>query len=484
MENSACTIAHSIPGRVRISVPNLKHNPLFANHIMLHLSSIPGVQTIEPNTLTGRVLLTFSVKQVSVPTLIKEIETAKQLIYTQNSYPSRQISKETAATLSLRHNYPLVYTLITGILLFTLLLRRYVWRQAPRAFSQNIFNLAALLTILTGYPLLENGIRNFAERRQINANLILFTATVILLSLRESISGLSILWIVQLSNLSHHLIRQKMQKNIDKLLDRTPASPVDESKLVQYIVSQKRPKSGPYSNTYSRSIAVWTIMLVATSLLVSRNYARILTLLLAGCPVAINLSRYTALGMGAVTAIKQKALIRNTEYLEKIGQTQVIILDTVAGLQNSLPRLKGIQTVDSDSLGNPSAQLAFIRKLQLAGKNVLVVSDGSKDLTAFTNADISIALGPECTDTTLKWADIIITEKDAKHITQMITLGQRTNKIIQQNMAAASSFAILGLVSGFNNLITPATASLLLNLSTATVIGNSLRLVRKQNMPG
>lgn len=484
MENNACTIAHSIPGRVRISVPNLKHNPFFANHIMLHLSSIPGVQTIEPNTLTGRVLLKFSANQVSVTTLIKEIETAKQLIYTKNSYPSRQTSKETAATLSLRHNYPLVYTLITGIVLFTLLLRRYVWRQAPRAFSQNIFNLAALLTILTGYPILENGIRNFAERRQINANLILFTATVILLSLRESISGLSILWIVQLSNLSHHLIRQKMRKNIDKLLERTPASQVDESKLVQYIASQKRPKSGPYSNTYSRSIAVWTTMLVATSLLVSRNYARILTLLLAGCPVAINLSRYTALGMGAVTAIKQKALIRNTEYLEKIGQTQVIILDTVAGLQNSLPRLKGIQTVDSNSLGNPSAQLAFIKKLQLAGKNVLVVSDGSKDLTAFTNADISIALGPECTDTTLKWADIIITEKDAKHITQMITLGQRTNKIIRQNMAAASSFAIIGLVSGFNNLITPATASLLLNLSTATVIGNSLRLVRKQNMPG
>jgi cation transport ATPase len=52
-------VAHSIPGRVRLKVPNVKENPELVDQIKQMFNAIPGIEEVTVNPTTGSVVLHY-----------------------------------------------------------------------------------------------------------------------------------------------------------------------------------------------------------------------------------------------------------------------------------------------------------------------------------------------------------------------------------------------------------------------------------------
>ncbi len=60
-------IVHAIPGRVRLKVAGLKANPDLGPVIQTRLQSVPGIQAVETQPLTGSVLVRFDPPAIVAP---------------------------------------------------------------------------------------------------------------------------------------------------------------------------------------------------------------------------------------------------------------------------------------------------------------------------------------------------------------------------------------------------------------------------------
>ena len=52
-------VAHSVPGRIRLKVPNVKENPELVDQIKQMFNAIPGIEEVTVNPTTGSVVLHY-----------------------------------------------------------------------------------------------------------------------------------------------------------------------------------------------------------------------------------------------------------------------------------------------------------------------------------------------------------------------------------------------------------------------------------------
>ncbi|MCS6786422.1 MAG: heavy-metal-associated domain-containing protein [Thiobacillaceae bacterium] len=57
-------VVHFIPGRVRLRAAGLKGRPQLAQQLQAAFAAVPGVKSIEVNTLTGSVLITYDPRRI------------------------------------------------------------------------------------------------------------------------------------------------------------------------------------------------------------------------------------------------------------------------------------------------------------------------------------------------------------------------------------------------------------------------------------
>ena len=67
MADGDIRIVHAIPGRVRLKVAGLKANPDLGKVIQTRLQSVPGIQAVETQALTGSLLVLFDPLTIVAP---------------------------------------------------------------------------------------------------------------------------------------------------------------------------------------------------------------------------------------------------------------------------------------------------------------------------------------------------------------------------------------------------------------------------------
>lgn len=362
-----------LPGRLRIEVDGLRRNSIYGRFLIGRLRKLKGITDVTANPLTGRALIYFDVDVIGFADIQQQIAqcwTVYMHGIVQASKSKESLKKsvanvqaEVAATIQATSgeptNYPLVYTIATGGALAGIFLKRMFVGRSPLAASQRVFNLAAITTLISGYPILRNGLKRLAQKKKFNSDLIIFSATLILLAMRESITGLSVLWIVHLSNLFRHVmqvrthaaIREmaggeygcvsglsgKKTENVAKIGGKD-GNDVGQEDFIPNVNHRK--SAALKTDYYAEKLVPWSIGIAGLTYLLTRDVARSLAVLLAGCPIAVALSRHTAVGAALGAAARDGVYVKDAGHFESISKADTFILDKESTIVTALPEIE------------------------------------------------------------------------------------------------------------------------------------------------
>lgn len=125
----------------------------------------------------------------------------------------------------------------------------------------------------------------------------------------------------------------------------------------------------------------------------------------------------------------------------------------------------------------PEQKVEALHQLRQAAGAVAMVGDGINDACALASADVGLALGCGA-DLAREAADVCLLSNDLLGVPWTIQLARRTVWIIRQNLFWSFAYNVLGIALACTGRLSPIWASGAMVLSSALVVGNSLRLAR------
>ncbi|MBM7865244.1 heavy metal translocating P-type ATPase [Heliobacterium gestii] len=219
-------LIHRLQGRVRLHVDGVKRNERLAAVLEHQLALLEGIRKVEVGRNTGNILVLFDERRLPFATLEKAIsalqqkspEALKALLPTESqSSPCATgvCRRKEPEELPLR---PQLYkSLATGAVLAWVGLKRLFWGPSALSTNKTVLNVAAATTIVAGYPILRHGLQGLMGKK-INNDLLIGMATLVSLLFRESVTGLVVVFLVNLSELFQTFTLERSRKAISELL--------------------------------------------------------------------------------------------------------------------------------------------------------------------------------------------------------------------------------------------------------------------------
>lgn len=161
--------------------------------------------------------------------------------------------------------------------------------------------------------------------------------------------------------------------------------------------------------------------------------------------------------------------------LNSIGIHTIMLTGDSQATAQTIAKESGVKQFIAECL--PETKVGHLKQLQEKYHNVGMVGDGINDAPALATASVGIAMG-EGSDVALETADIVLMKNDLTKIADAITLSNRMNKIIKQNVIFSISVIMLLIASNFLQLLDLPYGVIGHEGSTLLVILNGLRLLR------
>ncbi|MDB9314738.1 heavy metal translocating P-type ATPase [Spirulina sp. CS-785/01] len=163
--------------------------------------------------------------------------------------------------------------------------------------------------------------------------------------------------------------------------------------------------------------------------------------------------------------------------LKQMGiKTTVMLTGDNAATAQTVAQTVGVDVVYSDLL--PEDKVQVVQQLQQKYSTVAMVGDGINDAPALAQANLGITMGGAGSDMALETADIVLMANRLEKLPQAIRIGQKSKRIIRQNITLALASVVLLIIANFFGELTLPAGVLGHEGSTLLVTLNGLRLLR------
>ena len=157
-------------------------------------------------------------------------------------------------------------------------------------------------------------------------------------------------------------------------------------------------------------------------------------------------------------------------------------LSLISGDGNDTTRAIAERTGFEESYGGklPGEKAAFIEKLQSEKCRVAMVGDGMNDAPALAQADLGIALhsGGSLTQ---EASDLTLMRGDLRQILDFLILAKRVHRKSRQNLIFSGLYNLIAIPVAMSGLLNPLIAVSAMLLSSLSVIGNTLLLIKRED---
>jgi Cu+-exporting ATPase len=130
----------------------------------------------------------------------------------------------------------------------------------------------------------------------------------------------------------------------------------------------------------------------------------------------------------------------------------------------------------------PREKAEWVRTLQREGRRVGMVGDGINDAAALAQADVGFAVGTAGANLLREASDLTLLHPDPGRVVEALALSALTVKTIRQNLFFSFFYNGLGIPLAMAGILNPLLAACAMFISSLTVIGNALRITRRQSL--
>jgi Cu+-exporting ATPase len=185
------------------------------------------------------------------------------------------------------------------------------------------------------------------------------------------------------------------------------------------------------------------------------------------------------LGLFAVRDAVKPNASNVVEQLQRQGLKIYLVTGDNSPTAISIAKQAGIAPENVFAEVRPEQKAEFVKKLQAQGERVAFVGDGINDAPALTQADLGIAVS-RASDIAREAADIILLKSEIEAVPEALDLARATLRTIKQNLFWAFFYNALGVPLAALGFISPIFCAAAMGVSDLIVIGNALRLLRRQ----
>jgi Ca2+-transporting ATPase len=348
-----------LPGRLRIEICRLKGNRKIAEELSKQFSAMNGVNKVDPCPISGRLLLLFNEKQISLQDIYHRIHCFENQILHKTSDdeyregPSQQVSErgaeakqevaptaemEAHSDVPLKSSYayqhlmpdvvpesmrtipkveseggrvservPLPLAISMGGLA-VLGVKQLLMGRSALARSPAPFYLSGLVSVITGYPFLSRGVRKWSRGDKWNSDLFLGTSALALALIRENLVVLAGLSLLQYVNW------KRGQSVIDgrQTIDSLP----------------------PQIKEYSEKAGKWGMIAAGTTWALTRDPLRGIAVLLAANPRPATIPAVYAWNQAELVSNEKDHVIPCNGSLAQLAQTKTLLIEDSTQLFN------------------------------------------------------------------------------------------------------------------------------------------------------
>lgn len=117
----------------------------------------------------------------------------------------------------------------------------------------------------------------------------------------------------------------------------------------------------------------------------------------------------------------------------------------------------------------PEDKLNYIKQLQEAGKNVLMIGDGLNDAGALAQSNVGLAISEDI-NVFSPASDGIIDATKFTQLTQLLTLSKKTLRVIKMSFVISLLYNLIGMYFAISGKLSPVIAAILMPLSSITIV--------------
>jgi Cu+-exporting ATPase len=119
---------------------------------------------------------------------------------------------------------------------------------------------------------------------------------------------------------------------------------------------------------------------------------------------------------------------------------------------------------------SPLDKLGFIRRLQAAGRTVMMVGDGLNDAGALQQSDVGVAV-VENLSAFSPASDVILKAAMVPRLAEVLQFAAQSVRVVRASFLISAAYNVVGIAIAAQGLLSPVVCAILMPLSSVTVVG-------------